>query len=192
GVQVTAREKDIVRLWIESSAVYAGTYAALGTGMVRRSTKIPAKCNACHKSDELDQQYPGLKGGGKPYGNPNVVKFNRQTLLNLSRPEYSRLLLAPLSITAGGYGICEEKSGTPVLTSRDAPEYRSLLVQIDRNRRVLDQIKRFDMPEFRPNRHYVREMKRYGILPEDHQGTDPIDTYQVDETYWRSFWYQGK
>ncbi len=192
GVQVTAREKDIVRLWIESSAVYAGTYAALGTGMVRRSTKIPAKCNACHKSNEFAQEYPGLKGGGKPYGNPRIVKFNRQTLLNLSRPEYSRLLLAPLSAAAGGYGICEERSGTHVLTSRDAPDYKSLLVQIDRNRRELDQIKRFDMQGFRPNRHYVREMKRYGILPASQTDSDPIDVYKVDEEYWRSFWYRAE
>ncbi|MBT7304319.1 MAG: DUF1080 domain-containing protein, partial [Victivallales bacterium] len=189
GVQVTAREKDIARLWIESSAVYAGTYAALGTGMVVRSTKIPPKCSACHKSGELAQRYPGLGGGGKPYGNPGVVKFNQQTLLNLSRPEYSRLLLAPLSTAAGGYGICEKKSGKTVLTSRDALEYKSLLAQIDRNKRELDRIKRFDMPRFRPNEHYVREMKRYGILPEDHQDSDPIDTYKVDEAYWRSFWY---
>jgi len=192
GVQVTAREKDIVRLWIESSAVYAGTYAALGNGMVVRSTKIPPSCNACHKSGEFAQKYPGLSGGGKPYGNPGVVKFNRQTLLNLSRPEYSRLLLAPLSTAAGGYGICEKKSGKPVLTSRDAPEYKSLLVQIDRNRRELDRIKRFDMAGFRPSEHYVREMKRYGILPASHSDSDPIDVYKLDQKYWRSFWYQGK
>jgi len=192
GVQVTARERDIVRLWIESSAVYAGTYAALGTGMVIRSTKIPETCNACHKKNEFANKYPGLEGGGKPYGDPRTVKFNRQTLLNLSRPEYSRLLLAPLSAAAGGYGICEKKSGKPVLTSRDASEYKSLLVQIDRNRRELEQIKRFDMQGFRPNEHYVREMKRYGILPADHKDSDSIDPYKVDEKYWRSHWYQGK
>jgi hypothetical protein len=101
-------------------------------------------------------------------------------------------LLAPLSTAAGGYGICEKKSGKTVLTSRDALEYKSLLAQIDRNKRELDRIKRFDMPRFRPNEHYVREMKRYGILPEDHQDSDPIDTYKVDEAYWRSFWYQGE
>ena len=192
GVQVTALEKEIVRLWIESSAVYAGTYAALGSGMVVRSTKIPETCHACHKSGLFAQKYPGLRGGGQPYGNPGVVKFNRQTLLNLSRPEYSRLLLAPLSTAAGGYGICEKESGKPVLTSRDAPEYKSLLVQIDRNRRELDKIKRFDMPGFRPNEHYVREMKRYGILPASFTDSDPIDVYKVDQKYWRSFWYQGE
>ena len=31
-------------------------------------------------------------------------------------------------------------------------------------RRRLDEIKRFDMPGFRPNEHYVRELKRFGVL----------------------------
>jgi hypothetical protein len=30
----------------------------------------------------------------------------------------------------------------------------------------LDEIKRFDMPEFVPNEHYIREMQRYGVLPD--------------------------
>ena len=40
-----------------------------------------------------------------------------------------------------------------------------------------------------PSPHYMREMKRYGILSSEAQ--KPIDVYATDETYWRSFWYQG-
>ena len=58
-------------------------------------------------------------------------------------------------------------------------------------RRHLDQIKRFDMPDFKPRAEYVREMKRYGILPDAHQIDDPIDVYAVDRAYWRSTWYQA-
>ncbi|MFH1921236.1 MAG: hypothetical protein ABIP48_15320 [Planctomycetota bacterium] len=39
-----------------------------------------------------------------------------------------------------------------------------------------------------PSSQYLREMKRYGILPGN--GEDPIDVYATDEAYWRSFWYQ--
>jgi hydrazine synthase alpha subunit-like protein/WD40 repeat protein len=39
----------------------------------------------------------------------------------------------------------------------------------------------------KPSPLYVREMKRYGILP---LNTDaPIDVYATDEVYWRSFWH---
>jgi len=42
-----------------------------------------------------------------------------------------------------------------------------------------------------PSSQYVREMKRYGILPGDlDPAADPIDVYATDEAYWRSFWYE--
>jgi len=34
-------------------------------------------------------------------------------------------------------------------------------------------------------------MKRFGILPASFDITiDPIDVYEVDRRYWRSFWYR--
>ena len=188
GVKVTPRERDIVRLWIESSAVYAGTYAALGTGMVRQAPRIPGSCGSCHKKGQLTRRYPGLGGGGRAYGDAVTVKFNQQTLLNFSRPDYSRLLLAPLSRRAGGYGICEAKSGKPVLTSRTAAQYKSLLADIKKSKDALDRIKRFDMPGFVPNTHYLREMKRFGLLSARHDDSRPVDCYELDQKYWKSHW----
>jgi hypothetical protein len=49
------------------------------------------------------------------------------------------------------------------------------------------------MPGFRPNEQYVREMKRYGILPAAFDNlADRIDVYQTDEAYWRSLWWAGQ
>ena len=50
-------------------------------------------------------------------------------------------------------------------------------------------MKRFDMPGFTPNQHYVREVKRYGMLAKDTPADVPIDVYALDEAYWRSFWW---
>jgi hypothetical protein len=42
-----------------------------------------------------------------------------------------------------------------------------------------------------PSPLYIREMKRYGILPPDfHPEKDPFDVYALDRAYWRSFWYR--
>jgi len=49
--------------------------------------------------------------------------------------------------------------------------------------------KRFDMPGFRPNRHYIREMQRFGFLPQTLGADEPIDVYATDRAYWQSFWY---
>jgi hypothetical protein len=54
----------------------------------------------------------------------------------------------------------------------------------------LDQIKRFDMPDFRPRKDWVREMKRYGILATDLDPIASIDVYAVEKKYWQSLWYR--
>ena len=48
--------------------------------------------------------------------------------------------------------------------------------------------KRFDMPGFRPNGHYVVQMQRFGMLPERLDPNQPIDCYAADRTYWETFW----
>ncbi len=43
----------------------------------------------------------------------------------------------------------------------------------------------------RPSPLYIREMKRYGILPPDFDiQHDPFDAYATDQAYWESFWYR--
>ena len=52
--------------------------------------------------------------------------------------------------------------------------------------RRLEEIKRFDMPGFRPRPEYVREMKRYRVLPPEFDPSrDPLDVYRVERTYWQ-------
>ena len=47
------------------------------------------------------------------------------------------------------------------------------------------------MPDFRPNEHYVREMKKYGILPADLDPTAQINPYATDRDYWQSLWHKS-
>jgi hypothetical protein len=120
--------------------------------------------------------------------------------------------LAPLSTQTGGYGLCRDESKKPapeahpppadvvVFSNADDPDYRAILAAIREAKEYLDTIKRFDMPGFCPSPHYVREMKRYGIMPSDVSvsarggsasgGGSPIDVYAADRAYWRSFWYR--
>jgi hypothetical protein len=55
----------------------------------------------------------------------------------------------------------------------------------------LESDRRFDMPNFKPREAWVREMKRYGILPASATREDPINVYSVERAYWESLWYQG-
>ena len=124
-----------------------------------------------------------------------VFRFSRHALYNLSRPEKSLQLMAPLAKEAGGHGACKATSDpqappATVFAGTDDPDYLVLLAAIRAAKDHLDTIKRFDMPGFRPDEHYVREMKRYGVLPEKLAVDDPIDVYRTDRAYWRLLWYR--
>ena len=72
------------------------------------------------------------------------------------------------------------------------PDYGTILAHLEAAKAKLDEIKRFDMPGFTPNEHYVREMKRYGVLPASFDlEKDPIDVYATDRAYWESFWHRA-
>jgi hypothetical protein len=303
GVKVPKRDHDLIRLWIESSCVYAGTYAALGAKpiVVGKTTAPPAppaadgaipvtadgetdesavaalqdggataaddkalkdlmgrRCGGCHGFS--DAIYRGLDGSYRHEMTIDKPKarFNRSLLFNLARPEMSRCLLAPLSRDARGWGLCkgqvraypgkpvwwrpqpkpEPKAAAPgakslpsiadnvlmaapdvggeagldlaekkegpdpgkpeprtveaVFADRNDPDYVALLRMIRAAKAELDRTGSFDVPGFRPNKEYVREMKRYGILPENYEDVSRgkvVDVHAIDQAYWRSFWW---
>ncbi|WP_146396567.1 hypothetical protein [Planctomycetes bacterium CA13] len=175
-VHLTERERKMIRLWIDSSAAFPGTYAALGSGMFPVSLpygQLGKKCSTCHGSADVE-------GTAKP----RLGGWIEKHICNLDHPEKSFLLRAPLAKSAGGFGSC----GEGVFANTSDPVYIATLDAIKASAQRLQDEKRFDMPGFRPNRFYVREMKRFGILPSDFSDTDPIDAYEVDRAYWSSFW----
>jgi hypothetical protein len=139
-----------------------------------------------------------------------LSRYSRHRLYNLGRPEKSLVLLAALSCNSGGYAegevpsgnsapqtVAEDQSRPPqpivhptIFADTDDPDYQKILAHVRAAAKKLDEIKRFDMPGFKPNEHYVREMKRHGVLPPSFDlATDPIDVYAIDDAYWRKFWY---
>jgi hypothetical protein len=66
-----------------------------------------------------------------------------------------------------------------------------LLGAIQKAKADLDVEARFGTPGFQPNPQYVREMKRFGILPAAFElAKDSLDVFAIDQRYWRSLWYQ--
>ncbi len=243
GVQLDAQELRMVKLWIDASATFPGTYASLASGMIgpyaelqygtkpdidtmswpsMKAAKIvmDQRCANCHKGDMSLPSTPednlGLRlhhlayDKGKPrfwdppwirtygdgslrpgsqewlkaFGDPRL-RFSRHKIYNLSRPEKSIQLLASLSKSAGGFGICGN-----IFTSTNDGGYKKLLAAIQEAKKHLDNITRFDMPDFRPEPEYIREMIRFGILPADFNcKSDPIDVYDTDRRYWESLWH---
>jgi len=222
-VRLTPQEHMLVRLWIDTGAPFPGTYAALGCGMVGgyaqnqlshpdaawpstsvASEALQRRCSSCHTgpmslpltvTDNLGRHPWELMGPDDPRR-----RYSRHLLYNLTRPDQSLLLLAPLAKSAGGYGVCTAKhergeSGdqpAEVFSNAADPDYAKILAAITDAKNYLDQIKRFDMLDFRPRPEWLREMKRYGILPGDLAADAPVDVYAVERSYWESLWYRGK
>lgn len=120
----------------------------------------------------------GSKEWMKKFAPPGMV-YSKHILYNLTSPENSVMLMAPLSRKAGGYGVCQG-----VFADTSGPDYRTLLKSVQFAKKSMEQIKRFDMEGFQPTPGYVREMKRFGILASDHKIGDPIDVYETDRKYW--------
>ncbi len=178
--KVSALQAKTIRLWIETSGTYPGTYASLGCGFYPVHlpwNELSARCGSCHMKGAGTQNASFQFGGG--WGN------RLEPLTNLSRPAKSYLLLAPLSKKAGGLQLCKEA----VFADTADPLYKSTLAAITSSHQRLKSEKRFDMPGFRPNEHYIREMQRFGFIPKDLKPTDPVDAYEVDRAYWDSFLY---
>ncbi len=214
GVVATDQQKKILRLWIDTGAAYPGTYAALGCGVIggyqqnqqvnvdtdwpttRAGAEVMGRrCTGCHKEPSRLLPRSLSDERGVSFWQPDMkdprLNTSRHIVFNLTRPEKSILLLAPLSETSGGWGICRT-NGTPVFADTTDPDYQKLLAMCVAGRDHLNQIKRFDMPGFRPRRDWVREMKRYGILP---PSLDPdresLDVYEAERRYWDSLWRAG-
>jgi hypothetical protein len=189
-------------------------------GMTAAAGVLERRCNSCHKGNKKLPRHPadnlGLRlhhltyGKGaprfwtppwiKPYDDKNRIgslewmkkyadprlQFSRHILYNLSRPDKSLLLMAPLAKGGGGYEICG-----PVFKDNDDKDWRALLAAVIEAKVHLEKITRFNMPDFRPAPEYIREMKRFGILPADFRQGDPIDVYDTDRRYWQSMWPRG-
>ena len=116
-----------------------------------------------------------------------IARYSLNVLVNFSRPVLSPLLLAPLAKTAGGWGTCPEVFG-----STNDPDYQRLLTALGRGKEQLDQEPRYGTADFRPNRQYLRELQRFGILavaPESAE--EPRNVFDTDQAYWRALWPEG-
>ena len=208
-VQLSDQERYTIRTWIDSGATFSGTYACLGSGMFPVDFPdeiVVNRCAECHKATK--KSYRNVKKdafyfqfGGQEPPQPLLDRIDDiilirhlayfqlgeaplyQAMCNLDHPEQSLFLQAPLAKSAGGLQRCSQ----PVFKDKNDADYRTMLARIEDASRQMQQEKRFDMPGFRPNPYYVREMQLYGVLPKGVPADTPIDPYATDQAYWRTF-----
>ena len=218
-VTVTPQEWRTLWLWIESGATYVGSYAGLRNTrqqelataatvavFAEKQDVLRRRCAGCHAvtpdSETAAKPLPFPKEWnernrqlvGRPTGqyervllaDDPISRYSVNILLNFTRPELSPLLLAPLAKASGGL----EKCGAVFRDTSD-PDYQAILAGLQKGKSLLDSEPRYGRPGFQPNPQYVREMKKYGILPARFDPTtDSLDFFETDQSYWKSLWYQ--
>ncbi|MBR4172620.1 MAG: PD40 domain-containing protein, partial [Kiritimatiellae bacterium] len=213
GATVTPADRKVIMQWLDASAPYPGTYAALGCGSIggymqnkqiincdfTRPRTIVAqdvinrRCDSCHTGEKrlphaLSDEN-NISFWTPDWNDPRLKKYHRHLLFDLTHPEKSLFLKAPLAKEAGGFGMGTD--GKAIFASTDDPDYQTLLAMIQDGHEVLEKAKRFDMKGFRPPVPYLREMKRYGVLPESFDlEKDQVDSYALDRRYWALDWTQ--
>lgn len=218
-VKVTPQEWRTLWLWIESGASYVGSYAGLrntrqqelaggATAAVFIATRdvLSRRCAGCHsvapEAETAAKPLPYPKEwnernkqlAGRPTGayervvleDDPIARYSAHILLNFTRPELSPLLLAPLAKASGGIESCGV-----IFRDQTDPDYQALLAGLQKGKSLLDSEPRYGTPHFQPNPQYIREMKKYTVLPATFDPTKHrLDVFQTDQSYWKSFWHQ--
>ena len=67
--------------------------------------------------------------------------------INLTHPEWSQMLTAPLAKSAGGMQLCKSADGAAVFKDKKDPDYQAILKALEKGRDTLLADPRVDMPE---------------------------------------------
>jgi len=207
-VRATRADWRRVWAWTEAAAPFCGTYGGL-RNLVQQNTQVGIfaqkaghvlhrRCYTCH--------HPEGKGPQPRLVEPLDIEERRQhferptgryerlvladdparyyawhVLLNATRPVKSAVLLAPLAKEAGGWGICPG-----VFQTTEDPDYRDMSAAAAGWQQAWQKNHVFGSPTFQVNHQYLREMVRFGVLPENTR-RETVDPYETDQRYWDMF-----
>ena len=212
-VKLNDKDRNLLRLWVDTGHFYSGVYASLRNGrlfqamdklMDKEKEVLTRRCDQCHVQ--------GKRGGIAPWpcsdnGDYMPDLTARDAFWDLTAPEQSLLLRAPLAKAAGGLAWCRQadarsKTGKPsdpaaapaaVFADTKDPDYQRLLAKITEMADWHRRNPRYYQPGFKPAPEYTFMMQMYGILPRDFQaGVTPLDPYALEERYYQSLWLPGQ
>ena len=216
-VKLSEKEWRTVWMWIESAAPYAGSYAALQPrDLVKHYSKGRAKiystfnrivrkrCVSCHKNTK-EKNINGIPLNWRVRREKEKHLFKRKlarherlvidndpakhydinTFFDISNPENSRILKVPLAKKAGGYTM----NGKVVFKDKNDPDYKKMLAALRECKKIYNQRPKWARKGWSPSPQYIREMKRFGILPESFDlAKDTLDPFVTDQQYWASLY----
>ena len=153
-------ERQRISHWIDANVPYYSTYANQTERKGGHDTwhfeddfqqSYERRCMACHQTEIFNQSMNGgwatvysSRWSARAITANNIQNNCRLSTLygpddriNVTNPEHSAFLLAPLAKRAGGWGLCGQKHGVPVFADRNDTDYRVFLRNIQRSKENL-------------------------------------------------------
>jgi hypothetical protein len=129
-----------VFLWIDTNVPFYGHCRQKSPTVLEEQARKDLadvhrrRCAGCHGNDNPDTR-SGLSEAHSqvhvPASRPGQWGIARSGMrvrhLNLSNPQHSAALQAPLAQSAGGWGLCKNGDGKPVFAGIDDPDYQKIL-----------------------------------------------------------------
>ena len=144
-VEVDDESRRKLYAWIDANIPYYGTY---------EHTRPGTSGSRDAWADPWSKQLGGIfaKHCASCHGGLDMRHNRHSTWINLTHPEYSRVLGAPLAKSAGGLGLCKAKDGEQPtrFVGKSDPIYSAMLRLITEGSRALQANPRIDMPGAKP------------------------------------------
>ncbi|MBO5255165.1 MAG: hypothetical protein J6B07_05000, partial [Opitutales bacterium] len=208
GVQATKDELNLLKTWLDTGAIHAGSIACAESGMLGsyyqnrfhardRNWKeitdmnnvFKENCASCHSGKK---RLPDrISADSKERKNWHFVFYEDKksprirlasaAVFNLTHPKNSAVLCAPLSARAGGRA---SNKGHPVIfKSPKDPRYQTILKAIEKAKKYIEEENpRYDSPNYYPKGAYLTSMRRFGIIKEDNPKN--FNAFKCDKKYW--------
>lgn len=140
NVEMDDESRRRIYTWIEANVPYYGTYEHTRPGRSGSRDAFENESWANDFNQAFRSSCAACHGG------------HRVTWINLTRPEWSRALMAPLARSAGGLELCKPKNKKqpPNFQNKNDPAYQAMLKALEQGRSALYAKPRMDMPGGQP------------------------------------------
>ncbi|MCY3019339.1 MAG: hypothetical protein NTW87_09980 [Planctomycetota bacterium] len=164
NVKLSETELRLLQTWLDAGVTYRGAYiAAPHQSSAGKADEVLAnRCAQCHRKDGKGTEKEKAKQEFwlARFGDERLGIMPRALLFNLTRPEKSLALRAPLAKDAGGLGWCRTASGTPVFAATNDTDYQTLMSELTKGHEVALKAEAQAL-----GGNAGEKLKLYGLLP---------------------------
>jgi mono/diheme cytochrome c family protein len=159
-VNLSEPEIRLIQTWLDIGVTYQGAYvAAPHQASAGKADEVLAnRCAQCHKKDRKDPEK--VQFWLARFGDEKLGIQPRALIFNLTRPEKSLALRAPLAKDAGGLGWCKTTDNAPVFSGANDVDYQALLAGLTKGHEELLKAQGLVL-----GRNAAEKLKLYGLLP---------------------------